>query len=685
MSNLYDYLTHDSPATDVSSAAPMGMELQLTGVPNHISAYDLKWGLRRYLICEYNISVILEKPSEELFWESFDPPRKDHGMTARVTVPNNSDGKNPAAALIGQTITILCRDGENAEFRATEIFDSETPNHKYEELRKGSSFEPTLRDGQIGDLYKVSCGTFNDKKFETAHAWSYEGSKFKKLSYFDDAKLPKFRICLPEEDLGTPLEWMDFHESNVRGLIFGHSKIQTHQVVYFVVDKPPQFYQRCNLVNSRISHPSSLQRYADDELDVCGVPWIIQYSRVFKVEYIDNRDQSFDICTVHPLQMKKQMEGELFFSFEQYLDIAESERTVSDMVSTIRSNIRHISKLFPPYLTGCQLGVVKLLYNCNISATSPETTLLLSQLIGHGLPRHSRQYSERLHKWSEDINTSHFRALEDFQWDPDSIILGDTRTPDEPRRKPLYGPLFPDVPTDLAVESTQWHEDSSPGIFEVLVYPSHIEIRGPTDPPLNSVRDEYRYHIGRFLRVKFVDNNSKPLKVEAGIDLAKILEHRVFRVLTDQTQLLPPLRDLTGFEFLGYSMSSLKKRKAVWFFQRQDGLGVKEIRGQIGDWDVRRKANTELADHPSKWGARISLAFTESRPVLSLSRADWALRDDVYGEVSKIRNTDGCGLISPELCDTINAALAPFGFAVSKTTRTHQCRDVRYCGVSKLT
>jgi hypothetical protein len=137
--------------------------------------------------------------------------------------------------------------------------------------------------------------------------------------------------------------------------------------------------------------------------------------------------------------------------------------------------------------------------------------------------------------------------------------------------------------------------------------------------------DQYRYLIGRILQVKFIDNNSKPLKVEAGIDLASIIERRVFPVLANQSQLFPSLlRDLRGFEFLGYSMSGLKKRKAVWFFQRQDGLDAEAIRRQIGDWDVKREANLELARSPSKWGARISLAFTESRPVLSLPRADWA-------------------------------------------------------------
>jgi hypothetical protein len=248
------------PATDVPST---GMELRLTGVPNHLSAHDLEWGLRTYLNCEHNLSVILEKPSEELFWKSFGLTPKDDGMAARVIVPDNSDGNNPAAELIDRTITIRCCNGNEAEFRVGKMSNSETPNRKL------------LRDGQISDLRKVSYGTFNDKKFETAHAWSYDGPecKFRKLGYFGDAKPPKFRVCLPEE-LGSQeeeeWEWMDFHEANLLGLIFEspEKEDQTHQVVYFVVDKPPQFYRRSGgvrfnlrtlgkkLTNFRLCHPN---------------------------------------------------------------------------------------------------------------------------------------------------------------------------------------------------------------------------------------------------------------------------------------------------------------------------------------------------------------------------------------------------------------------------------------------
>ena len=163
--------------------------------------------------------------------------------------------------------------------------------------------------------------------------------------------------------------------------------------------------------------------------------------------------------------------------------------------------------------------------------------------------------------------------------------------------------------------------------------------------------------------MRFVDNDKKTLKTDTGIDLGEIIERRVIPIMSDENQLLSIIHQ--RFEFLGYSMSGLKHKKAIWFFrpQEEEVLNAKIIRDRIGVWDAR-KGNKKLAHHPSKWGARISLAFTESIPVAVLSQDEWMSRED-YPDDEKFPNTDGCGLITPALCETINAALAPFGYAVS--------------------
>jgi hypothetical protein len=175
------------------------------------------------------------------------------------------------------------------------------------------------------------------------------------------------------------------------------------------------------------------------------------------------------------------MEEETLFLHLKCLGIAESKRTISNMTRTIRKNIRGISKLFTPYLTGCQLGVVKLLYNCNVPATSPKTTSFLNKLKDHGLSRHSRQYSERLHKMSEDINTSHFRALEDFFRDPGPTITieADTRWPlvsngPDPLEQSLQSRKYSGTRTSLRVFLRFW---SILRISRFKVPPTHLPIQ----------------------------------------------------------------------------------------------------------------------------------------------------------------------------------------------------------------
>jgi hypothetical protein len=114
---------------------------------------------------------------------------------------------------------------------------------------------------------------------------------------------------------------------------------------------------------------------------------------------------------------------------------------------------------------------------------------------------------------------------------------------------------------------TQWPETSMSAVFQALVYPSHIELQGPIVPGDNSVTDGYRKSMNHFLRVKFVDNNSMPLKSEARVNVKNIVRQRVVRILRshDQIQILSGIR--MHHDFLGYSMSSLKKRKAVWFYR----------------------------------------------------------------------------------------------------------------------
>ena len=554
---------------------------------------------------------------------------------------------------------------------------------------------PKIHYGRIGHVHEVSCGTLDeDNKFETFYRWTHTPErKSRALSYVGDSWPRKFRVCLTDTDQGDLIgsECMDFHESNIQGLIFEESKSPYSQVIFFIVNRPPQFYRRmeeslsqayCSTsvfndstgstngswtkngesgaVYCRITHPSSMHELKGSDVDVCDIPWIIQYSRVFKVEY--EKCQNFNFQSYEPHVRDEQKKT--LFAFT-HPGIKDSGRTVGDIIETIRSNIKLIPKAFPPYYShSCQLAIIKLLYNCNVPATSVEATSLIHSLPKIDFPQSTctcRLYTEALNKVCRDMEKSHIRALRrlhaELPQDAPKLpteLLGKLAKPVEALSELLESDYF-------RMKSRLRPQICPHGIFEIFVYPSHIELEGPKDPPSNSITDQYGRIIDNFIRVRFVDNDKKTLKTDTSIDFREIIERRVIPILSDKNQLLSLIHQ--RFEFLGYSLSGLKHKKAIWFFRPQEEvLNATIIRDRIGIWDAR-KGNKKLAHHPSKWGARISLAFTESIPVAVLSQDEWMLRED-YPDDEKFPNTDGCGLITPALCETINAALVPFGYAV---------------------
>lgn len=518
----------------------------------------------------------------------------------------------------------------------------------------------------------MSYGNFGDNyQFETVHTWSYVNELIPgSLAYLSDARPPRFRVCL-SFSRGEPLdcEWMDILENTICGLVFEapncQSEHQDHQVVYFVVDRPPRFYRgsRANQRDpgpllTRISHPTSLPRQVSTDVDVCDVPWPIQYCRVLKVEYRMRHRHDFCLRSYEPHISDERKEAMLCF---ERAPIPGSVRQVDHMVNILRSNLEIIAT-GTRSCTGCELGLVKLLYNCNLSATSLRSTHILQMLItihANIDQQGCRLFAEGLSKMSQDMGTVHARALRDLHPSlPSRVEHNDWSVLGWDGVETFFNKYL------LGRMEQQQGSNCSPGVFEVKVCPSHIELQGPIDPPVNSVTDEYKNIIDQFIRFKFLEDTSKKLKPETKHGLDTIIDQRVVRVLTHENHPLPQITGLQGFEFLGYSMSSLKKRKAVWFFRAQDqtagGLNAKQIRDKIGDWDANG-TNKALANRPSMWGARISLAFTEAYSVVTLPRVKWHIRDD-YGQDPKFPNTDGCGLVSPALCHEINKALGPFGF-----------------------
>ena len=109
------------------------------------------------------------------------------------------------------------------------------------------------------------------------------------------------------------------------------------------------------------------------------------------------------------------------------------------------------------------------------------------------------------------------------------------------------------------------------------------------------------------------------------------------------------------FEFLGYSMSSLRNR-STWFCTSFEWKGqvvdAEFIRLNLGDFErVKRQ--------PARYGARMAQAFTATDPSLVLAADQIELIDDVEKEWrgEKVCFTDGVGKISMALTKKVWTAL----------------------------
>lgn len=109
------------------------------------------------------------------------------------------------------------------------------------------------------------------------------------------------------------------------------------------------------------------------------------------------------------------------------------------------------------------------------------------------------------------------------------------------------------------------------------------------------------------------------------------------------------------YEFLGYSMSSLRNR-STWFCTPFEWNGIQVtadyIRANLGDFErVKRQ--------PARYGARMAQAFTATDPSLVLKPEQIDLIEDVEREYrgETVCFTDGVGKISMPLARKVWTAL----------------------------
>ncbi|KAI1855923.1 hypothetical protein JX265_012006 [Neoarthrinium moseri] len=635
---------------------PSDLELRLDDVPYEISNTDVKERLAQLMDIKDDFFLVFERSSEDLFWRSISEPGIQVTQTARIIIPTDR-----ATKLLNKKEFTIPHEGNEHIIKVSNIQQSKTSVGKFDELRKTRpllrpAVEPT-RDGPLGEIREVSLGCFDQgNTFAGTYTWGADRHPtFNMLCYFGDSWRKKFHVSLTESNPGDQFrrEWMELHESNIRGIIFEEETEdnESGRVVYFVLDKAPQFYQQTVLdsqapsrdtsdasgsflgthlepdragdiahekIRSRISHPSFqgetiCDKNLADSCNVAGIPWMIQYSRVVRVEYKKRYD--FNLVSYAARLSQEQTENMILCQHPKI------ERSFSEMAQ------------------------YALLVN-NIESGLDDWKSSARRWI-----------CERLKRSAQAMETNHIRGLRRIH----ECVPEDCRRPQKLAGRVIESREALCEQLGGAAIKRDWPETDVFSLavsFEIRVYPSHIELHGPTTQRSNSIIDKYQDKNDRFLSVRFLDNNEKPFRVEPGISPDHIIE-RVVQILLNETQLLLPAGQ--RFEFLGYSVSGLKKKR-FWFFRLDaNDLTAEQIRAGIGKWDVEDNLARKLAQSPSKWGARLGIAFSEAQNVVKLLPHEWHLRNDEEG-----LSSDGCGLISPELCEVINTKLRSSGHTVSQ-------------------
>ena len=200
---------------------------------------------------------------------------------------------------------------------------------------------------------------------------------------------------------------------------------------------------------------------------------------------------------------------------------------------------------------------------------------------------------------------------------------------------------------------------------QLTITPSGFALTGPLLEDSNSILRRYAKP-ENFIRVAVREEDGSLL----GRGSEKIVDGRFKRLFREGFEL-----GGRKWHFLAWAASSLKSGQAFFLcpFEDDDGVMVtpQRIHQDIGDF-----TGTETARNPAKYFARISQAFTSSKPSITL-KPDQIIRIDDLVSPEGSLFSDGVGLISPSLAKEVVAAL---GMVSTSTRKLPNCFQVRLGG-----
>ncbi|KAJ4490445.1 RdRP-domain-containing protein [Lentinula aciculospora] len=184
--------------------------------------------------------------------------------------------------------------------------------------------------------------------------------------------------------------------------------------------------------------------------------------------------------------------------------------------------------------------------------------------------------------------------------------------------------------------------------YHISITPSRQVLEGPFPDLSNGILRLYQQYQDCFLRVSFQDENGGKPRRDNNLAIDDLLERRYKPILLDGVTVAG-----RSFEFLGYSMSSLKDYTFIFvtkFFWKGEVMNAAKIRGRFG--------NIPKASHrPALSGARWGQMFSASTPsVLLTSSQIEKIPDRTSSNSQGGKNavfSDGCSTLAPELARTV--------------------------------
>ncbi|ESK91530.1 hypothetical protein Moror_2579 [Moniliophthora roreri MCA 2997] len=216
--------------------------------------------------------------------------------------------------------------------------------------------------------------------------------------------------------------------------------------------------------------------------------------------------------------------------------------------------------------------------------------------------------------------------------------------------------------------------DLPPGNFNcyhVTFTPTRMITEGPYPTQSHRIIRRYKGFEDHFIRVDFREEDRTQYGDDREVNSIPFLNKRVGKILKDGF----PLGG-QDFQFLAYSSSGLRNH-SLWFMSKfnhplEGRIDAARIRDSIGDF-------RDLLRHPSKYGARLGLAFTATRPSVKIRRDQWEIIPDIVGEKSRLF-TDGIGSISEELGDEIWEVLHEDSVGFDNSSMKPSAYMIRFLG-----